>query len=77
MYKISETGSENIVSNYDNDSSSLKIRNGCTFKGYRYANNKELMFTATDDLEHLGDFDEEISSYSCECTTSKTSYTFK
>ena len=75
IYKVSEVESENIISKYNNDSSSIKIRNGCTFKGYRYPNQGELMFSATDDVENLGNFDEEISSYSCKCIPSKDFYT--
>ena len=72
-YKLSETDSENILDNYNTDTSSIKVRNGCTFKGYRYANKGELMFTSVDDMEYLEEFDREVSSYSCECSLSKLS----
>ena len=36
-YKVSETDSENILANFNDAASSLKVRDGCTFKGYRYA----------------------------------------
>ena len=29
------------------------------------------MFTTNDDMEHLGTFDNQMSSFSCECTTSE------
>ena len=72
VYKVSETDSENIIANYNNDASSLKVRNGCTFKAYKKINQDELMFNATDDMEDLGSSNQQISSYSCECEPSKT-----
>ena len=70
-YKISETDSENILANFDNVASSLKVRDGCTFKGYRYVNAGELMFTINDDEQYLENYDNAISSYSCHCSPSK------
>ena len=70
-YKVSETDSENILDIYNNEATSIKVRNGCTFKGYRYANKGDLMFTTVDDMEYLKDFDQAVSSYSCECASSK------
>ena len=63
--------SENILDIYNNEATSIKVRNGCTFKGYRYANKGDLMFTTVDDMEYLEDFDQAVSSYSCECASSK------
>ena len=71
VYKVSETDSENILANFNNAASSLKLRDGCLFKGYRYINAGELMFTTDDDEEYLGDYDNAISSYSCHCSPSK------
>ena len=70
-YKVSETDSENILDIYNNEATSIKVRNGCTFKGYRYANKGDLMFTTVDDIEDFEDFDQAVSSYSCECASSK------
>ena len=70
-YKVSETDSENILDIYNNEATSIKLRNGCTFKGYRYANKGDLMFTTVDDMEDFEDFDQAVSSYSCECASSK------
>ena len=50
--------------------SSIRVRNGCTFRAYIDANAEELLFRATDDMENLGDYDGQMSSYSCQCETS-------
>ena len=71
VYKISETDSENILPNFDDAASSLKVRDGCLFKGYRYINAGELMFTTDDDEAYLEGYDNAISSYSCHCLPSK------
>ena len=63
-YNVSETDSESYLANYF---SSIRVRNGCTFKAYKYANSEELLFVATDDMENFGIFDGQISSYSCHC----------
>ena len=47
------------------------MRYGCTFKGYRYFNAGELMFTINDDEQYLENYDNAISSYSCHCSPSK------
>ena len=70
-YKVSETDSENILANFNDAASSLKVRDGCTFKGYRYGNAGEIMFTTNDDEKYLDNFDNAISSYSCHCSPSK------
>ena len=72
MYKVSETNSENIISKYDNASSSLKVKQGCIFYGYKHANKRGFMFNSTEDITDLAKYDEEISSYICECHPSKT-----
>ena len=72
MYKVSETDSENILPKYDNASSSLKIRQGCIFYGYKHANKRGFMFKSAEDITDLAKDDEEISSYICECRPSKT-----
>ena len=71
MYKVSEVDSENILSKYDNAASSIRIRQGCTFHGYKHANKTAFMFNSKEDIEDLAKYDEEISSYFCECPPSK------
>ena len=68
-YTISETDSEthSYLLNYV---SSIRVRNGCTFRAYIDADAEELLFRATDDMENLGDYDGQMSSYSCHCETS-------
>ena len=50
--------------------SSIRVRNGCTFRAYIDVNAEKLLFRATDDMENLGDYDGQMSSYSCQCETS-------
>ena len=71
MYKISETDSENILSKYDNASSSLRLRQGCIFYGYKHANKTGFLFNSTENIADLAKYDEKISSYFCECPPSK------
>ena len=71
VYKVSETDSENILANFDNVASSLKVRDGCIFKGYNNINAEELLFATNDDEEFLRNYDNAISSYSCHCSPSK------
>ena len=70
-FKVPETNSENLLGQFDNHVSSIKLRDGCIFEAYNKANNEIHMFSTNDDMEHLGIFDDQISSFSCECTTSK------
>ena len=63
-----ETNLENLGT-FENHMSSLKLKDGCIFKGYNNVNNVAHMFTTNDDMEDLKTFDNQISSFSCECTT--------
>ena len=70
-FKVPEINSENLLGQHDNHVSSIKLRDGCIFSAYSKADNESLMFITNDDMEHLDTFDDQISSFSCECTTSK------
>ena len=69
---VSETDSERNI--YLNLMSSIRVRNGCTFRAYRSVDIEDLLFSATDDVKNLGNFDGQISSYSCHCETSNLKY---
>ena len=45
---------------------SIRVRDGCTFKAYRHTNKEDLLETLTSDVSLLKDNDE-ISSFSCSC----------
>ena len=70
-FKVPEINSENLLGQHNNHVSSIKLRDGCIFAAYNKADNEILMFITNDDMEHLDTFDDQISSFSCECTTSK------
>ena len=58
--------------NYDNKVSSIKIRNGCTLKGYDNKNLKDMIFTFTEDKVNTINDDnvnvhDKLTSYSCNC----------
>ena len=70
-FKVPEMNSENLLGQFDNHVSSIKLRDGCMFQAYNQFNNEIYMFTTNDDMEDLSTFDNQMSSFSCECTTSR------
>ena len=58
--------------NYDNKVSSVKLREGCTMKGYDYEDLDELIFIFNEDKANtINDqnvnVNDKLTSYSCEC----------
>ena len=54
---------------YEDQASSVKVRNGCQFVAYQDFNGQNLLFNITEDMpnEDFGDKNDKISSYSCHC----------
>ena len=75
-FKVPDTDSENLLGQFENQVSSIKLRDGCIFEAYKKVNNEIHIFTTNDDMEHLGIFDDEMSSFSCKCTTSEIYFIF-
>ena len=71
FFKVPETNSENLLEEFNNQVSSIKLRDGCIFEAYNETNNETHMFTANDDMADLYTFDNQLSSFSCQCTTSE------
>ena len=53
--------------------SSIKVRDGCTFKAYNNINKEELLDIQTSDVSLVKDNDA-ISSFSCSCEGKFTTY---
>ena len=58
--------------NYDNKVSSVKLREGCTLKGYDYKDLEELIFIFNEDKANtINDqnvnVNDKLTSYSCAC----------
>ena len=70
IHEVAVTESESLFDTNKNDAvSSIKVRAGCTFKGYHHGGLKDLMFTATSDKPSLGqENDDKMTSFSCECS---------
>ena len=52
---------------HDDAVSSIKVRDGCTFKAYKHHNKGELLETLTNDKAGLEHNNNEVSSFSCSC----------
>ena len=52
---------------HNNAVTSIKVRDGCTFKAYKHVDKVELLETLTSDESHLEDNNDEVSSFSCSC----------
>ena len=46
---------------------SIKVRDGCTFKAFKHIDKAELLETLTNDEAHLEHNNDEVSSFSCSC----------
>ena len=56
----------------NNQVSSIKVRTGCTFKGYHLPGLDDWMFTATNDKPGLGHRNnDKMTSFSCKCSGKK------
>ena len=66
---ITETNGVTNMNLYEDQASSVKVRNGCQFVAYQDFNGQNLLFNITEDIpnEDFGDKNDEISSYSCHC----------
>ena len=73
IHEVAVTESDSLGSTAKNDEvSSIKVRAGCTFKGYHHARLGDLMFTATSDKPSLEqDNNDKMTSFSCECSGKK------
>ena len=70
QHEVSETLDESLVEHGKNDKvSSIKVRPGCTFKGYHHSGLNDLMFTVSSDMSFVGiDNNDKMTSFSCECS---------
>ena len=72
-YTLYETDSGSLHgTNYDNKVSSVKLREGCTLKGYDYKDLEELIFIFNEDkVNTINDqnvnVNDKLTSYSCAC----------
>ena len=56
-----------VLSNSHRDAvTSIRVRDGCNFKGYKYSDKSTLIEDLSDDVHHLANNDE-LRSYSCSC----------
>ena len=72
MHEVAVTENEDLPrEDPKNDKvSSIKVRTGCTFKGYHHSGLNNLMFSATSDINSLGkDNYDKMTSFSCNCRT--------
>ena len=66
---ITETNGVTNMNLYEDQASSVKVRNGCQFVAYEHYNGQNLLVTLTEDsdTEFVTYHNDKTSSYSCNC----------
>ena len=64
---IQETSSLDLTGNENNGASSVRVHPGCTLKLFNEYNNVELLDSLTADVSALSDYNDQVSSLSCNC----------
>ena len=66
---ITETNGVTNMNLYEDQASSVKVRNGCQFVAYEHYNGQNLLVTLTEDsdTEFVTNHNDKTSSYSCNC----------
>ena len=70
---ISSEDKSDLIGKYNDQVSSIKVRNGCNFTGYNHEISKDdpkLLFSQTSDLSYVGkENDNYMTGFSCECNS--------
>ena len=66
---ITETNGVTNMNLYEDQASSVKVRNGCQFVAYEHYNGQNLLVALTEDsdTEFVTNHNDKTSSYSCNC----------
>ena len=68
--EVVETDSADLPNSYDNAASSVHVKLGCVFKGYKEKSLVGLLIETTEDIPRFVplNINDQLSSYSCICT---------